>query len=107
MRWPFPIYRQHPTNEHLSEVFLKFAAAPDLKVSRLGEYEVQLRCSLGTLTCWSSNEYYAWAHRGSLFVPEQGVYPWRDEMPSRWAVRKMVRRIQQLKRAQAFKAVPL
>lgn len=98
--WPFPLARNYPTNGALTDVFLAFAAAPDLVLHEPDAmrdiYYHKVSCSLGELRLWSGGEWYAWACRGTF--TQQGFAPieWDDEMPSRWAVKQMRERLEAL-----------
>ena len=92
MIWPFPLLRNYPTSESLSSIFLEVANSK-LEVLDTIRGRTTIRCPLGKITFWSDNPYYAWASEGSIVYPSGKVVRWRNIMPSRWAVRQMVRAI--------------
>ena len=103
--WPFPMHRLYPTSKPLTQVFLAFAEAADLVLHEprplVDSHFHTVSCALGELRFWSANEYYAWASEGALnrttFL-EDDARSWKDEMPSRWAVKQMRERIAVLER---------
>ena len=86
--WPFPLLRNYRASPDLSQLFLDFAAAPDLTLVSAGPYRMTVSCARGELQFWSANAYYAWAKDGS-WTAEGKTVSWSDEMPSRYAVRAM------------------
>ena len=88
--WPFPLIRNNPTSAALDRIFLAFALAADLRIVRVEPHRIVVTCHLGELRFWSANAYYAWASEGHYFA--RGATEkefWANEMPSRYAVRKM------------------
>lgn len=95
--WPFPLLRNYGTSHDLSKLFMEFAEAPDLHICRQEPHHIVVACSKGELRFWSANRYYAWANEGSLTAAGKTI-AWRDEMPSRYAMRAMRKAIE-LKRS--------
>lgn len=69
-----------------------FAESKELKVVQKDSYHTSLSCEYGEMTFWSANAYYAWASTGSYKANGcVGGELWNGEMPSRYAVRKLVK----------------
>jgi hypothetical protein len=94
--WPFPLLRNYSEDASLTRLFLRIAAQPDLVVIDEDGYRMTVSCSLGRLSFWIENRYYAWANSGT-WAPAFGfAASWRDAMPSRGAVRTMRRAVERL-----------
>ena len=92
--WPLPIVRNYKTSSELTELFLDFLNCPELSVSSEStQYHIIVECSLGKLTFWGENRYYAYGSPGEYIANDGTIFPWKDEMPSRYAIRKMARKI--------------
>lgn len=87
--WPFPLIRSYHTSRGLTALFERFAEAPDMVVKEQGAVWLRLECSYGTLEIWNANKWYAWASQGKYVAPSGVAIRWEDELPSRWAVRRM------------------
>jgi hypothetical protein len=87
--WPFPILRNYGTDEGLTELFLRFAADETLEVTETDAYYMTVKGTHGKLRFWCANKWYAWAQDGTYTMPDGRKAGWRNEMPSRWAVKKM------------------
>lgn len=87
--WPFPLLRNYQTSDALTELFFAFAARDDLKVAKPDAHYMTLTCSMGRLTFWDANRWYAWASEGVFSTDGGGDQRWSGEMPSRAAVRAM------------------
>jgi hypothetical protein len=94
--WPLPMIRNYSEDASLTRLFLRIAAQPDLAVVDDDGYRTTVSCSLGRLSFWSENRYYAWAHSGTWEPAFGSAAEWRDAMPSRGAVRAMRRAIEGL-----------
>lgn len=94
--WPFPIIRNHSTSSSLSRLFMEFAAASDFEVVKTESHHTVVRCSRGELRFWTANAYYAWACTGELSVDGKHI-SWKEEMPSRYAVRAMRKAIERVR----------
>lgn len=101
MFWPFPLQRNHKSEETVTDLFLRIASRADLVVTEdrsllSGEcYTLIVQSALGTLKFWNQNKFYAWASSGS-FDSSEGEdlnIAWKDVMPSRWAARQMWRAV--------------
>jgi hypothetical protein len=92
--WPFPILRNYPENRGVTKLFYAFAADDSLHIVSQTSHTTTVRGRLGELRFWTANKYYAYASDG-LFQRAVGMpLRWNDEMPSRAAVRAMVRALE-------------
>lgn len=91
--WPFPLVRNYRSSSDLTRLFLAFSRSNNFLL-RGKEYGVTtVSCEHGDLRFWSENKYYAFASRGSFHPVDDSEIKWSHEMPSRYAVREMAKRI--------------
>ena len=92
--WPFPLLRNYKTHPEVDAVVRLVLSCPDVEVTECewphNHYSVA-SCSVGELRFWSGNGDYAYASDG-IFTPADGSDRtiWKDVMPSRWAVRRLM-----------------
>lgn len=92
--WPFPLLRNYKTHPQVDAVVRLVLSCPDVEVTECewphSHYSVA-SCSVGELRFWSRNGDYAYASDGT-FTPADGSdrMVWKDVMPSRWAVRRLM-----------------
>lgn len=109
MIWPFPFLRGYKANDDLTRLFLLFANAPDVHVEFAKEpfvfqpYYATATCSVGVLRFWIKNRGYAETSSGSYKSAAGYEKTWDDEMPSRWAVKKMMKLVDKAKERDGFK----
>lgn len=94
--WPFPLFRNCQTNPDLTTLFLRFAEAERLSVVEIGPHQTTVVSEHGLLRFWTANRFYAWASEGE-YTPAGSTkaIAWKQEMPGRYAVKKMAERIPQ------------
>lgn len=92
--WPFPLLRNHCTSAVLNEACEVLLEATSWTINENSRYKLVISCSAGTVAFWNANKYYAWGHEGCAELGSVR-FEWRNEMPSRWHVRHIAKRLQQ------------
>lgn len=92
--WPFPVMREAPTNTGLTALFLAFAQRDDLSVGH-DQYNdhMKVSCAMGSLKYRLSSSPGRVASSGTFQLTGGPAETWNDELPSRWAVRQLVRAV--------------
>lgn len=93
MIWPFPLYRNCETEPWVSALIEQIAGADVFSVLFDGEHWMLIETEHGTLELWNANRWYAWASQGCFTDNDGNSLVWKEKMPSRWAARKLRRRI--------------
>ena len=90
--WPFPVLRNNPASSILNEACEVLLEADWWRVQKNTKYDLVILCPTGRISFWNANKYYAWGNSGSV---EMGCakFSWRGEMPSRWHVRQIAKRL--------------
>lgn len=89
--WPFPLLCNYASDKAVTALFLDFARSSDLELAAQDRHYLNLKCAIGSIRFWNANRYYAWAQDGCFESAAGGKHYWRDEMPSRYAMREMRR----------------
>lgn len=90
--WPFPLLRNHPTTGLLNDVCDVLLEADWWKIEKHTEFDLVIACPAGRVSFWNANKYYAWGAGGRADLGSSS-FAWKDEMPSRWHVRQMAKRL--------------
>jgi hypothetical protein len=93
--WPFPIYTNYKTSKKLTSIFLELANCPNLTIVRKNYGTLTVKGANLEVMFWVENEYYAWASEGVVHnYVLNSTYGWKDQMPSRYAIRKMAKALE-------------
>jgi len=87
--WPFPVMRNYGSSPGVDALFDRVLNDSEVEITNNDGYYTTLSCSFGTLTFWTANKYYAYANQGEFKAKNGKSFQWKDEMPSRWMVRKI------------------
>ena len=92
--WPFPVVRNERGSRTLNEVCDVLLDADWWRVEVNSVHDLRIVCPAGRVSFWNANKYYAWGTSGQVDLGSAS-FPWKYEMPSRWDVRQMAKRLAQ------------
>lgn len=98
--WIFPFLRNFPTCSFVDLYFDKLIDDEQFDVIKIDEHYITVKYSEGEFKTWIANANYACCDSGTL----NGKELWSNKMPSRWNVRRFMKKIKSAQMEQVRKS---